>query len=91
MPDTNSFRELFANWPASLPRRGVVVSTLNEATPFKGFMLKADMIVLERQNPDTMGSRFILMPFEGISAVKLIDPLKAEAFAPLGFEGQFSQ
>ena len=89
-PTADAFRQLFVQWPESLPRRGVVVSTLDEALPFKGFMLKEDMIVLERQNPDTLGSRFILLPFSGIAKVKLIDPLKADAFTPFGFTGKLS-
>lgn len=88
--DANAFRQLFANWPESLPRRGVVLSRLNESMPFKGFMIREDMVVLERQNPDTMGARFILLPYDSIDSIKLIDPLKAEAFTPLGFQGQFS-
>ena len=68
----------------------MLVTTQSEAFPFKGFMLKEDMVVLERQNPDTLGVRFILMSFSGISAVRMVDPLKAESFASLGFEGEFS-
>lgn len=87
----NPYRQLFLNWPDSLAKRGIIVSTLNETMPFKGFMVRKEMLLLERQNPDSLGARFILMQYEDIAAVKLVDPLKTETFLPLGFVGKMSQ
>jgi len=50
----------------------------------------ASMGLLERQAPDALGARFVMLLYDAVEAVKLIDPLKAEAFAPLGFEGRLS-
>lgn len=88
--DGKAWRDMFANWPETISRRGIVVNQLNEAMPFKGFLIRDDMIVLERQNPDSLGARYILLSFDTIIAVKLLDPLQAEAFTPLGFTGRFS-
>ena len=85
-----SWKQLFNNWPETISRRGIVVTTLNEAMPFKGFMTKPEMLLLERQNPDSLGARFILLRYDTIAAVKLVDPLKTESFAPLGFSGRLS-
>ncbi|MEM6798603.1 MAG: hypothetical protein AAF589_03735 [Planctomycetota bacterium] len=85
-----SWKELFLNWPETISRRGIVVTSFNESMPFKGFMVKPEMVVLERQNPDSLGARFIMLRFDAIVAVKLIDPLKAESFTPLGFTGRLS-
>jgi hypothetical protein len=85
------WRDLFLNWPASLPRRGVVVSTINEATPFKGFLTKDDVLLLERTNPDPIGTRFVLIAYDAIHAVKFIEPLKESAFTAAGFAGKLSQ
>ena len=71
-----NWRELFLNWPATLPRRAVVVSTLNEATPFKSFLTRGEMLMLERTNPDAMGARFILLTYDAIHMVKFSDPFK---------------
>lgn len=85
------WRELFLNWPASIPKRGVLLSTLNEATPFKGFMVKGEMLLVERTNPDPLGARFILIGFDAVHMVKLTDPLREEVFTGAGFVGQFAK
>jgi hypothetical protein len=87
----SKWQEAFAKWPEKLPKRGIVLSTLNEATPFKSFLIKGDMLLLERTNPDPAGARYILMGFDAIHMVKLIDPLKEEIFASAGFTGHFAK
>ena len=57
---TQTWRELFLNWPAGLPRRGLVVSNLNEGMPFKSFLTRGEMLMLERTNPDAMGGTVYL-------------------------------
>jgi hypothetical protein len=90
MPSNSAWSELFENWPASLPRRGVVLSSLNESTPFKAFMVKGDALLLERTNPDPLGVRFVLLSFDAIHAVKFTDPLKESVFSAAGFLGKLS-
>lgn len=85
------WRELFTKWPAAMPKRGVLVSTLNETTPFKSFMLKGETLLLERTNPDPLGARYILIGFDGIHMVKLIDPLREDVFTSAGFTGHFAK
>lgn len=85
------WREMFLKWPASIPKRGVLVSTLNEVTPFKGFMVKGEMLMLERTNPDPLGARFVLIGYEAIHMVKLTEPLREEVFTSAGFVGQFAK
>jgi hypothetical protein len=84
------WRDLFLNWPASLPRRGVVVSLLNEVMPFKSFMTKEDSLLLERTNPDPLGTRFIILAYDAIHLVKLTDPLKESVFTAAGYKGKLS-
>ena len=62
---------------------------MNDTVSFKGFMIKGELLLLERQTPDAMGGRFVLMEFSTIAAMKLTDPLKTENFTPVGFEGRF--
>lgn len=85
-----TWKSIFDNWPDAVARRGIVVNNQNEAMPFKGFMTRPDLLVLERQNPDSLGARFILLRYDTIIALKLTDPLKEDAFTPLGFEGKLS-
>ena len=86
----NTWKALFTNWPKDVQRRGVVVNTLNEAIPFRSFMIKEDMLLLDRTNPDPLGSRFILLGFDSVHNVKLIDPIKESVFAAAGFAGKLA-
>jgi hypothetical protein len=91
MTSSQVWKSVFNNWPTGIPRRGLVISSLNEPMPFKGFMVKEDVVLLERTNPDSLGARFILLGFEAINCVKLIDPLKESVFASAGFLGKFAK
>lgn len=63
------------------------MNNLDEAMPFKGFMVRGDTVLLERTNPDTLGARFLLVPFSEIAVVKFVDPLKQAVFESAGFKG----
>ena len=91
MANTAQWQQAFLKWPASIPKRGIVTTVLNEHIPFKGFMTTDKLLLLERQNPDSLGARFIVLEYAAINALKYIDPLKAENFAELGFVGKLSQ
>jgi len=84
-PASQSWKALFADWPAELPRRGVILSTLNETMPFTNFWLRDEMVMLERKNPDTSGARYILLNYSGIDSVRFIDPLSDQVIALAGF------
>jgi hypothetical protein len=87
----NPWHEAFYEWPAAIPRRGIVVNTLNEAMPFKAFLVKGETVLLERSNPDSLGARYILIPFDAINCVKFIDPLKESVFTAAGFSGKLAK
>jgi hypothetical protein len=86
-----NWRGVFEKWPASIAKRGVLVSTLNEATPFKSFMLKGELLLLERTNPDPIGSRFILMEFSAIHMLKFVEPLSEAVFTTAGYAGHLAK
>ena len=85
------WRDVFTNWPAAIPRRGIVVSTLNETIPFKSFFLKGDTLLLERMNPDALGARFVLIAFDAIHMLKLTEPFKESVLNAAGYIGQLSK
>lgn len=91
MPSDTTWHDVFYEWPAGIPRRGIVVSTLNEAMPFKGFLVKGETLLLERINPDSLGARYILVPFDAINCLKFVDPLKESVFTSAGFVGKFAK
>ena len=90
MADSAQWQNAFLNWPASIQRRGILTTVLNEHIPFKGFMTTDKLLLLERQNPDSLGARFIILEYGVINSLRYIDPLKAENFVSLGFEGKLS-
>jgi hypothetical protein len=85
------WREVFTKWPAELPKRGLVVTILNETIPFKSFFLKGETLLLERTNPDPMGSRFVVLAFEAIHLLKLTDPLRESVLNSAGYVGQLAK
>jgi hypothetical protein len=85
------WRDVFKNWPAVIPKRGLVVSTLNETVPFKSFLLKGETLLLERTNPDAAGTRYVVLAYDAIHMLKLIDPIKESAFNTAGYAGQLAK
>ena len=90
MADSAEWQKTFLNWPASINRRGILTTVLNEHIPFKGFMTTETLLLLERQNPDSLGARFIVLEYNAINSLRYVDPLKTENFTGLGFEGKMS-
>ena len=88
---SETWKDVFTNWPAALPRRGIAVSTLNEAIPFKSFLLKGETLMLERTNPDATGARFVVLSFDGIHMLKLTDPIKESVLNAAGYAGQLAK
>ena len=86
-----TWRDVFTNWPAAITRRGVLVSTLNEAIPFKSFLIKGDTLLLERTNPDPIGTRFIVLTYDAIHLLKPTDPLKESVLTGAGYVGQLAK
>jgi hypothetical protein len=42
---------------------------------------------LERQTPDSLGARTIILEYAQISAMKIVDVVKSKSFQSIGFEG----
>jgi hypothetical protein len=93
MPTTSNetWKEVFKNWPAALPRKGLVVTSLNETIPFKSFLLKGDTLLLERTNPDAAGARFIVLTFDALHMLKITEPLKESVLNSAGYIGQLAK
>lgn len=53
-------------------------------------MVRGDFALLERTSPDSMGGRFLLVPFAEFAVVKFTDPLKQPVFDAAGFKGKLS-
>jgi len=85
MDVAEAWRHCFQNWPAELERRGVLVTSFGEQIAFEEFAPSNDMLVLERRAPDTVGARMVLIAYQAVQAVKIVEVTKLKVFQPLGF------
>ncbi|HLA84453.1 MAG TPA: hypothetical protein VJL29_06640 [Thermoguttaceae bacterium] len=87
----SAWKTLFAEWPAELPRKGILVTTLNEPIPFNGFMIGDHFVVISRNAPDALGARTVLLPYESLFLLKMTDVIKSKAYQAAGFRGELGQ
>ncbi len=87
MDGLEQWKAWFRDWPEELPRNGVVVNILGEQIPFKGFLAGEEMVLLQRQTPDSLGSRQVLLPYQRIDSLKITDVVSPKVFTAAGFVG----
>ncbi len=86
MDADNAWKHCFRNWPAELPKRGVLVTSYDEQIPFDGFLTSEHLLLVERRTPDTSGARQVMLAYQSVVALKITDVVKTKALLPLGFE-----
>jgi hypothetical protein len=86
MAPDDAWRALFLNWPAEIPKQGIVTTALGENVPFVGFALAPGLLLVERDKPDALGARKMIIPYSKILAVKLGTPASLQELQPLGFK-----
>jgi hypothetical protein len=84
----DNWRDFFVHWPPEMPRRGIVITAFGEQIPFSAFWTSSNFLLLERQNPDSIGARTIVLEFAQIAGLKTADIIKIKTFQTIGFEGQ---
>jgi hypothetical protein len=84
--ESNAWRDFFSRWPADLHHQGLAVTTFNEQIPFSAFWLGERLLILERQTPDQLGARAVILPYEQIIAVKITNVIKPRQFKAAGFD-----
>ena len=77
---------LFQRWPDSIPKVGIAVISLNESITFSNFQISDYAVLFERDRPDTMGARTVIVPWQEIAAVKLTSPIESAQFQDMGFQ-----
>ena len=87
----NGWKDFFCNWPAEIPRRGALVTSFDEQISFAGFLTSEAFLLVERQVPDTLGARMVVLPYENVLALKITDVIKPKLLQPFGFEGSLSK
>jgi hypothetical protein len=85
MDTAQAWQNFFENWPGTLPQHGIVITSFQETIPFVRFMITDGIIALERDRPDSIGGRKVVVAFSAISAVKMTDTGDFTRFADMGF------
>jgi hypothetical protein len=85
MDTAQIWRAFFAEWPAGLPPRGVLVTSFDDQIPFSSYWTADSLLILERRTPDAMGGRQVIIPYGKIEAVKVTDPVNTQIFTAAGF------
>ena len=80
------WRSLFENWPETIPREGILVTTFNEHIPFSTFLVSGGVLLVERDKPDTYGTRKVMLAYSTIQAVKITGVVELGRFQVMGFQ-----
>ena len=84
---SSGWKDFFRNWPARVPRRGVLVTSFDEQIPFDGFFTSETFLLIERRAPDSLGARMVVLGYDKVTALKITEVVKPKAFRSMGFEG----
>jgi hypothetical protein len=63
----------------------VLVTSYDDQIAFDGFATSEHLLLVERRTPDTSGARQVMIAYQNIVAVKIVDVVKVKSFLPLGF------
>ncbi len=85
MDTARAWQGFFENWPADLPQQGIIVTTGQEVIPFIRFLIAEGVIAVERDRPDTIGARKVVISYDSISAIKMTDTGDFGRFEQMGF------
>ena len=85
MDSDNSWQTLFENWPKSMPKVGVLITSFGDTVPFNEFKVNEGILLVQRERPDTIGARKLMVSFTAIVALKMVDVDGLEAYAAMGF------
>ena len=89
MDTTDVWRSLFENWPETIPREGLLVTSFNEHIPFSGFLISGGVLLVDRDKPDTYGARKVMIAYSAILAVKITAVMELGRFQVMGFQPPF--
>jgi hypothetical protein len=68
----------------------LLITTFNESVAFVNYMMSGGILLLERDRPDTVGARKVMVAYDAIAAVKITDVVDLAKFQELGFQPPMS-
>ena len=89
MHSAEAWRSLFENWPQAIPRGGLLVTSFGETIAFKDFLISGTMLIVERETPDSLGARKVIVTYDGIVGLKMTSPMELARYQVMGFQSPF--
>lgn len=86
----DAWRMLFESWPASIERKGMILSKQNENIPFTNYLVSNSLLLLDRGTPDAHGARKVVLSMDQIAALKLAGAQPMNEFMAMGFQAPFN-
>ena len=83
----SAWRDLFQNWPKGITQNGVLITAFDEQIPYEAFMASDAMLIVSRKTPDTVGARKVIVAYEHVRGVKIVDVIDGKPFEEVGFKG----
>ena len=84
MQTEDEWRTIFEQWPAEMPRQGIITTAL-DSFGFSDFLFSRGILLCERERPDAVGARKVMLSYGTILALKLTDPGPISRYETLGF------
>ena len=85
-PTQSEFQRILAEWPVSIERKGIILTSFGESVPFVEFMLNGNLVLLDRGVPDTANARRVILAVDMIVGIKITDPIEMARFTSMGFQ-----
>ena len=67
----------------------MLVTSFGETIGFKDFLISGSILLIERETPDSLGARKVMIAYDGIAAVKITSPMELARFQVMGFQSPF--
>lgn len=86
MDAAENWQRIFEEWPASVPRQGMIAVGFGEIINFINFMTSEGVLLVELPRPDSNDARKIMIAYSAILAVKSSTTMELAKFKDLGFK-----
>ena len=87
----SDFHRILTEWPVSIERKGIVLTSFGENVPFVDYMLSGQLVLLDRGVPDTSGARRVILSVDTIVGIKITDPIEMARFTAMGFQANLAR
>jgi len=87
----SDFHRILTEWPVSIQRKGIVMTSFGENVPFVDYMLSGNLVLIDRGVPDTAGARRVILAIDCIVGIKITDPIEMARFTTMGFQAMVAR